>query len=66
MEYANEDPLVFGEKYGVIHNTGVKVGSASPIESFYYLTMEFVAEDGETTTYWSPTSPYRDGQRESQ
>ncbi|KAF6230980.1 hypothetical protein HO173_010888 [Letharia columbiana] len=33
VEYANEDPLVFGEKYGVIHNTGVKrrTGRRPPI-----------------------------------
>lgn len=30
MKYANEDPLVFGEKYGVIHNAGVRVGTLFP------------------------------------
>ena len=26
VKYAVEDPLVFRERYGVIHNAGVKVG----------------------------------------
>lgn len=31
MKYVNEDPLVCREKYGVIHNAGVKVGPLHPV-----------------------------------
>lgn len=34
-KYANEDPFIFGEKYGVIHNVGVKrrTGRRLPVEA---------------------------------